>query len=127
MSEVKRISIKAVLEDLHNGLTRFPEGTDYNEAVGCIQTKYSLDKNQVTEIFKHPKLKGRKTRKVKDPEFILVDDTEEIAVEHPVDLEEGIALGMQYGARPAIKQLAKVVSPPATPAAEETQKSEVEF
>ena len=124
MSETKRISIKAILDDLYNGLTRFPEGDDHVDAVGSIQTKYQLDKNQVIEIFKHPKLKGRKTRKHKEPDFILVDDTEEATVEHPVSSEDGKVTAIAYGARPAGKiSLPKIVPVEAVQAVEATQES----
>lgn len=125
--EIKKISIKAILEDLYNGLTRFPEGDDYVDAVGSIQAKYLLDKYQVIEIFRHPKLKGKKTRKNKEPDFILVDDTEESVVEHPVTSEEGKIIPLAYGARPAGRQPVKMSSPPAVQAVEVTQESTPEI
>ncbi len=63
--EVVRITISGVLEDLNNGLTRED-----------IQEKYGLNGVELKEVFQHPKLKGKKTKKPRG--FILIDDTEEV-------------------------------------------------
>ena len=64
-STEKTLTISGVLKHLEDGLTR--------EAIG---TMYGLEKWEVNELFKHPKLKNRKAKKVKKVTFTLVDDTE---------------------------------------------------
>lgn len=59
-----RLTVTGILEDLSKGLTR-PE----------IRTKYRLSAGDMTALFQHPSLKGRKPSKVAG--FILVDDTVE--------------------------------------------------
>lgn len=114
-TEIKRISIKALVEDLNNGLTRFPEGEDYNESIGSIQTKYALERQHVIDIFKHPKLKGRKTKKYIQPAYILVDDLETRTTPIPsaTNTEESTT-SMKYGARPAklaVKEVTTIDAP----------------
>lgn len=67
MSNTITITVSGVLNDLKNGLSR--------EEIGA---KYGLNKSQVKDLFQHPKLKNKKTIKVKSPAFILEDDTEEV-------------------------------------------------
>lgn len=62
------ITISSVLGDLNNGLDR-----------AAIATKYGLSAAEVTEVFKHPKLKGLRARR-KITRISIVDDT----VENPV-------------------------------------------
>jgi len=62
--ETKTLTISGILNDLDNGLDR--------EKIG---EKYGLEKWEITELFKHPKLKNRKAKKVKKVSFILEDDT----------------------------------------------------
>jgi hypothetical protein len=88
------IKISLILEDLSNGFTRFPEGDQYNPEIGCIQTKYGLEKEDVMTIFTHPKLKGKKTRIPKEEAFILIDDVDSTAE----------SLISQLGARPRKKR-----------------------
>jgi hypothetical protein len=64
-NEAVVLSISGILNDLENGLDR--------EKIG---EKYGLEKWEVNELFKHPKLKNRKAKKVKKVSFTLVDDTE---------------------------------------------------
>ena len=59
-----RITTSMIIEDLENGIDR--KG---------IQEKYSLAGWEVTQIFQHPTLKGRKVKKVKKLSFEFVDDT----------------------------------------------------
>ena len=61
----KTITTTMIIEDLDNGIDR--EG---------IRTKYNLEKWEVTQMFQHPTLKGRKAKKVKKLSFEFVDDTE---------------------------------------------------
>ena len=81
----KTITTTMIIEDLDNGIDR--EG---------IRTKYNLEKWEVTQMFQHPELKGRKAKKVRKLSFNFVDDTEtvdpnqtdiETAIEE-VELEE---------------------------------------
>ena len=59
------ITISMILEDLDNGVDR--KG---------IQTKYGLEAWEVKQMFDHPKLKGKKARKIRKLSFEFVDDTE---------------------------------------------------
>lgn len=61
------LTVSGILADLNNGLDR-----------AAIQTKYGLTTSEVSEIFKHPKLKGQRAKR-KVLRFSLVDDTEGIA------------------------------------------------
>jgi hypothetical protein len=58
------ITVTMIIEDLNNGIDRTG-----------IQTKYSLEKWEVTQMFQHPSLKGRKAKKVRKLSFNFVDDT----------------------------------------------------
>ena len=58
------ITVTMIIEDLNNGIDR-----------AGIQTKYSLEKWEVTQMFQHPSLKGRKAKKVRKLSFNFVDDT----------------------------------------------------
>ena len=60
-----RITTTMILNDLDNGIDRTG-----------IQEKYGLEKWEVTQMFQHPTLKGRKAKKVKKLSFEFVDDTE---------------------------------------------------
>ena len=57
------ITVSGILGDLNNGLDR-----------KAIQEKYGLSAAEVTEVFKHPKLKGLRARK-KITRISIVDDT----------------------------------------------------
>ena len=56
----ERITTTQIIEDLENGINR--DG---------IKEKYSLETWMVTQLFQHPKLKGKLP-------FQIIDDTEEI-------------------------------------------------
>lgn len=58
------ITTTMIVEDLENGIDR--EG---------IRLKYNLEKWEVSEVFKHPALKGKKVKKKKKLSFQFVDDT----------------------------------------------------
>jgi len=62
------ITVSSVLGDLNNGLDR-----------AAIAKKYNLSAAEVSEVFKHPKLKGLRARR-KITRISIVDDT----VENPV-------------------------------------------
>ena len=59
------ITVSSVLGDLNNGMDR-----------AAIATKYGLSAAEVTEVFKHPKLKGLRARR-KITRISIVDDTVE--------------------------------------------------
>jgi hypothetical protein len=61
----KQIKISQILEDLENGVTRAE-----------MVTKYGITPREVKVLFEHPKLKGKKARKVFKPSFDIVDDLE---------------------------------------------------
>lgn len=84
-----QISVSQILEDLKNGLTRTSSSKQYNPEKGCIADKYNLTPTEVSVLFKHPKLKGRKTKQPKTLSFVLVDDTEE-TVESSVETTENM-------------------------------------
>ena len=58
------ITVSMILEDLDNGIDR-----------PGIQEKYGLEKWEVTQMFQHPTLKGKKARKIRKLSFNFVDDT----------------------------------------------------
>ena len=61
----ERITTTMILNDLENGIGR--DG---------IKTKYGLETWEVTQMFQHPTLKGKKAKKVRKLCFEFVDDTE---------------------------------------------------
>lgn len=75
--EVVRITISGVLEDLNNGLTRED-----------IQEKYGLNGVELKEVFQHPKLKGKKTKKPRG--FVLIDDTEKDVIASEAEVPTNI-------------------------------------
>jgi hypothetical protein len=80
MSEVNavpakvQLTVSGILNDLNEGLTR--DG---------IRSKYALTAKDVTDLFKHPKLKGKKTKPA--PGFSLTDDTPDEEVVNEVVAE----------------------------------------
>ena len=60
----QRITTTMIIEDLENGIGR--DG---------IKEKYNLQGWEVTQMFKHPALKGKKAKKVRKLSFDFVDDT----------------------------------------------------
>jgi len=63
----QNITTSMIIDDLENGIDR--KG---------IQTKYSLETWEVTEMFKHPVLKGKKVKKKRKLSFNFIDDTESV-------------------------------------------------
>ncbi len=61
-----RMTTTMILNDLENGIGR--DG---------IKEKYNLETWMVTELFKHPKLKGKKAKKKRALPFEFIDDTED--------------------------------------------------
>jgi hypothetical protein len=74
--EPVRITVQGVLEDLQNGYTRTTSDKQYQGEGKSIEEKYGLNKTQVSQLFKHDKLKGRKTKVADTPAFILIDEDE---------------------------------------------------
>ena len=60
----ERITTTMILNDLDNGIDRTG-----------IQEKYGLEKWEVTQMFQHPTLKGKKAKKVRKLSFEFVDDS----------------------------------------------------
>ena len=74
-----KITTTMIIEDLENGINR--EG---------IKEKYNLEAWMVTQLFQHPKLKGRKAKKIRVLPFEFIDDTSDpsqITIEE-VEFEE---------------------------------------
>lgn len=64
MSEKKIISVSAILTDLEDGLQRKD-----------IRAKYALTVKQMSYLFNHPSLKGKKAKKNVANELEILDDT----------------------------------------------------
>lgn len=77
MNQKTKLTVSGILQDLANGLTRTSNSKNYNAEIGCIQDKYDLSNYDLDMLFRHPKLKGRKTHAVKLTSFILEDDVDE--------------------------------------------------
>ena len=61
-----QITTSMILADLENGISR-----------NGIKEKYGLETWEVTQMFQHPRLKGKKAKKVRKLSFDFVDDTED--------------------------------------------------
>ena len=77
----QRITVTMIQIDLDNGIDR----------IG-IQEKYGIEKWEVTQMFQHPELKGRKAKKVRKLSFEFVDDSmgDPNQISMPVDDPEAI-------------------------------------
>ena len=75
-----QLTVSGILNDLNEGLTR--DG---------IRGKYSLTAKDVQDLFKHPKLKGKKTKPA--PSFELIDDTADVVEEVVAPIDEGTVTG----------------------------------
>ena len=75
MNQKTKITVSGILQDLEDGMTRTTTGKNYNGDIGCIQEKYNLTNYDLDMLFKHPKLKGKKTKTVRTTSFVLEDDT----------------------------------------------------
>lgn len=73
-----QVTVSEVKELLEKGYTRTKTAKGYNPEIGSIEEYYGLPSTQVTAMFKHPALKGAKTKKVVEPMFELVDDTQTV-------------------------------------------------
>jgi hypothetical protein len=63
-TETIKLTVSGILADLDNGLDR-----------DKISVKYGLTKQEVNEVFKHPKLQGRRVKRKPAVRFVLEDDT----------------------------------------------------
>ena len=80
----QRITTTMILEDLENGIGR--DG---------IKEKYNLQGWEVTQMFKHPALKGKKAKKIRKLSFDFVDDTinpNQLDLEDQISEEEKVEL-----------------------------------
>tara|TARA_R100001463_G_scaffold60856_1_gene113492 strand:- start:38 stop:427 length:390 start_codon:yes stop_codon:yes gene_type:complete len=93
------ITVSMILEDLDNGIDRT-----------AIQEKYGLEKWEVTQMFQHPALKGKKARKIRKLSFNFVDDTAadpnqtSIPVETAPDVDVHTEASMIIEATPELQQ-----------------------
>ena len=87
MTQKTKITVSGILTDLENGMTRTSTSKNYNAELGCIQDKYNLTNYDLEMLFKHPKLKGKKTHAVKTVSFVLEDDVDEVVEEIEVEVE----------------------------------------
>ena len=80
----QRITTTMIIEDLENGIGR--DG---------IKEKYNLQGCEVTQMFKHPALKGKKAKKIRKLSFDFVDDTinpNQLDLEDQISEEEKVEL-----------------------------------
>ena len=70
-----KITVTMILDDLADGITK--KG---------MCTKYNVKKWEMDEVFKHPKLKGKRPAYVKKLSFTFVDDTETTEIEVPANV-----------------------------------------
>lgn len=75
-----KITLSSILEDLSNGYTRKVTSKNYDSEIGSIQEKYSLTATEIDSLFKHPKLKGKKTTFAPKLSFELVDDLDGVTL-----------------------------------------------
>lgn len=85
---MKKISVTDILTDLENGYARKVSSNNYNEEIGSIEEKYELTASEVDVLFKHPKLKGKKTKSPKEISFEIIDDLEDTTSENIEEIIE---------------------------------------
>ena len=66
-----QIKVSEVLGLIRNGYVRYKK---QNKGGGSIQEHYNLSANQIAELFKHEKLRGKKTQGASLKSFNVVDD-----------------------------------------------------
>lgn len=74
------LSLTEIKADLQRGLTRTPKDKHYNPEKGSVQEKYNLTLSQVNLTFKHPELKGLRTR-VESEEISFIEEIENSNIE----------------------------------------------
>ena len=86
------ITVSMILEDLDNGIDRT-----------CIQEKYGLEKWEVTQMFQHPTLKGKKARKIRKLSFNFVDDTAADPNQTTIPMPDGSQIDELDAAEPSVE------------------------
>ena len=86
------ITVSMILEDLDNGIDR-----------PGIQEKYGLEKWEVTQMFQHPTLKGKKARKVRKLSFNFVDDTAADPNQTTIPMPDGSQIDELDAAEPSVE------------------------
>ena len=87
----QKITVSMIITDLDNGNDRT-----------AIQKKYDLEKWEVSQMFQHPSLKGKKAKKVRKLSFEFVDDT----VDHnqtTIPMPDGSTIDELDAAEPAVE------------------------
>jgi hypothetical protein len=90
-----KITLSSILEDLSNGYTRKVTSKNYDSEIGSIQEKYSLTATEIDSLFKHPKLKGKKTTFAPKLSFELVDDLDGVTLTSEESKEELAAIVLE--------------------------------
>jgi hypothetical protein len=78
-NETIKLTVSGIITDLTNGLDREK-----------IATKYGLTKQEVNEVFKHPKLQGLRVKRKAAVRFVLEDDTMSANTDYPVSVSEAL-------------------------------------
>ena len=86
------ITVSMILEDLDNGIDRTG-----------IQEKYGLEKWEVTQMFQHPTLKGKKARKIRKLSFNFVDDTAADPNQTTIPMPDGSQIDELDAAEPSVE------------------------
>ena len=86
------ITVSMILEDLDNGIARTG-----------IQEKYGLEKWEVTQMFQHPALKGKKARKLRKLSFNFVDDTAADPNQTTIPMPDGSQIDELDAAEPSVE------------------------
>ena len=86
------ITVSMILEDLDNGIDRTG-----------IQEKYGLEKWEVTQMFQHPALKGKKARKIRKLSFNFVDDTAADPNQTTIPMPDGSQIDELDAAEPSVE------------------------
>ena len=86
------ITVSMILEDLDNGIDRTG-----------IQEKYGLEKWEVTQMFQHPTLKGKKARKIRKLSFNFVDDTAADPNQTSIPMPDGSQIDELDAAEPSVE------------------------
>ena len=86
------ITVSMILEDLDNGIDR-----------PGIQQKYGLEQWEVTQMFQHPALKGKKARKIRKLSFNFVDDTAADPNQTTIPMPDGSQIDELDAAEPSVE------------------------
>ena len=69
-----QVSISQILAHLENGVTRTPQCNGYNSELRSLTEIYGVTKKEMNMWFRHPALKGKKTKKQFTARYTFVDD-----------------------------------------------------